>query len=761
MSYPLDTRSDPPTSTLLNGRNPNNDDESPPNLGKNDHGKHTKWIQFPFRRILQVILAIVVVVILISSIVGSVIGIKSYHRLTFPHKAVHASSTKLTDPSKIVKPYFEEHGGDNKLVVKIWHREGSHHPQPSIPPEGYSDLHWRIENEWYDEQRRVRFGGEQGFIKIDDIPQHDWQEIWSLDINNIVISGNRRNVKAEVTLPGAIIHSLATNNRSSLVATFDLIPSRLDANPDVTYHHSSSRPIDLYGPSKPWPITYPFPYNGDSTSALSSFIAHSGIGQSIHVRTMDWRQIRRHRSMGENDQEMQLGFANFIWTKTFVTFAKDYSVYDVESFKSAQNSLTEFKENCAHQEWFWDDCYRTFSKDGHYENLLSIDKENGEKEWKYGPFLTTRLSPSTPKDYLELPQVNIGTLQDPRPEEFKDFTFDWDLTFSSLSPAKLGLARVSRGLDEWAILNMDDSRSAKEYDDHEFGSALLGLSFDPDSRPVSRGIIHGLSVSLRYLAAPLILHYWLTRRTPSGISLLTLTLQSIVDLIAYIVITVLTIDDESIFIFVVVIICFVLIILKQIYLYFKPEFMLSPTLIQFLQTTVPLPTAVRFSLNTVEEKKSYKLDYEFDWKYRILLGSLTFCILRFAPPPPAIVGATRYSDVMHGFGGATHWDPSALKVIHIFRTIQNSFWLVSHFSQIHLNYRQGTFAGSHKITIYFLFISSFLSHSTKIFVFYFGRPQLMQPFTTWDLITLLVSGGMVYQAVRLPVVNQTEIDSID
>lgn len=35
-----------------------------------------------------------------------------------------------------------------------------------------------------------------------------------------------------------------------------------------------------------------------------------------------------------------------------------------------------------------------FARDGHFENMLTIDTAS-TTEWRYGPFLTTRLSPRT------------------------------------------------------------------------------------------------------------------------------------------------------------------------------------------------------------------------------------------------------------------------------------------------------------------------------------------------------------------------------
>jgi len=49
------------------------------------------------------------------------------------------------------------------------------------------------------------------------------------------------------------------------------------------------------------------------------------------------------------------------------------------------------------------ECQRTFDRDGHFENLVIYDAPEATKQWRYGPFLTTRLSPITPDDLLELP----------------------------------------------------------------------------------------------------------------------------------------------------------------------------------------------------------------------------------------------------------------------------------------------------------------------------------------------------------------------
>lgn len=60
------------------------------------------------------------------------------------------------------------------------------------------------------------------------------------------------------------------------------------------------------------------------------------------------------------------------------------------------------------------ECMRQFSHDGHFENLLSITEDGSETKWRYGPYLTSSLSPFKKSDYLRLPgKEDVGHL-DPR-----------------------------------------------------------------------------------------------------------------------------------------------------------------------------------------------------------------------------------------------------------------------------------------------------------------------------------------------------------
>ena len=134
---------------------------------------------------------------------------------------------------------------------------------------------------------------------------------------------------------------------------------------------------------------------------------------------------------------------------------------------------------------------------------------------------------------------------------------------------------------------------------------------------------------------------------------------------------------------------------------------------------------------------------------------------------------------MQGFGGFQHYNSTVLTAIHILAAIRSSIWLTACLSQvslkfpcisftvtdesiqIFLNQRNKSFAGLYALTAYLQFSSLVLSQVTRIFVRWFGRSQVMQPFTIWDIVMLVVSGVTVIQARTLPKVEQIVEETLD
>lgn len=142
--------------------------------------------------------------------------------------------------------------------------------------------------------------------------------------------------------------------------------------------------------------------------------------------------------------------------------------------------------------------------------------------------------------------------------------------------------------------------------------------------------------------------------------------------------------EVSIFAFIVAILGFVAIMLKQLQLAFKPDFRLESVPVAALNRAIPYPVAVRFQPSTSSESRSFELDSRLDWRLRILLCGVTFAILQFAPIP-AFVAAKQYADLLHAFGDTyQHWDEVPLRVAHVLGAMQSAVWLTSRCSQVGL-----------------------------------------------------------------------------
>lgn len=171
------------------------------------HGKYSKWVAFPFRRILHALLAVIALIALGFAMYGSFIGFHAYRKLVFPHRAVHASPATVKDGSRVVKPYFapEVKGGvqSGTLLVKIWFKDGE--KDKSLPAFDESR-----ETDWEDMWRRERQImsmaniGETGYVDdtlLGTKGQGRWVEQYATEISIKDIE-RTEDMVARVTLPG-------------------------------------------------------------------------------------------------------------------------------------------------------------------------------------------------------------------------------------------------------------------------------------------------------------------------------------------------------------------------------------------------------------------------------------------------------------------------------------------------------------------------------------------------------------------------------
>lgn len=153
---------------------------------------------------------------------------------------------------------------------------------------------------------------------------------------------------------------------------------------------------------------------------------------------------------------------------------------------------------------------------------------NSSQLW-YAPFITASLGAPSPKDYVSLSIKNTTSdtgafqcLHSSFERRFADmmyclalpldnFSFDWRITFSTSSPAKLALLNDFSMSRKHGLRpsNMTTHAAATAHEAQEFMNALVGHPFDPSGRPITRGLLRMACNFLSLLSMPLFLYYWM------------------------------------------------------------------------------------------------------------------------------------------------------------------------------------------------------------------------------------------------------------
>jgi hypothetical protein len=179
-----------------------NDDEE-----RDAHGKHTRWIilvpNLSKRQIVRAVLGVLALIIFIAGAIVSAIGVFKYRKLAFPHRAVHASLAHVKDGRNVIVPFFGRDGDAKRvrLVMTVWFREGTKVVEPDSAAED-AKRYWMQDS---GEDQRWWYGG-QGFVMPDPGPQlHQWEAVWTGDLQGMdSLERDARNV-AKVTLPGRVV----------------------------------------------------------------------------------------------------------------------------------------------------------------------------------------------------------------------------------------------------------------------------------------------------------------------------------------------------------------------------------------------------------------------------------------------------------------------------------------------------------------------------------------------------------------------------
>ncbi|KAL7416526.1 hypothetical protein BDY24DRAFT_236329 [Mrakia frigida] len=368
-----------------------------------------------------------------------------------------------------------------------------------------------------------------------------------------------------------------------------------------------------------------------------------------------------------------------------------------------------------------------------------VVEEPSSKRWTYLPFIETDFGGGGPLDVISLPDGNID----------EDFSFDWDISFSSLSPLRIALAYkyIGRpGSDGDIVVPSspeENHRNVLRQDAAEFLNALSGHSFDNDARPLLRFSLRRLSSLLTLASFIITAHYWWSRTTTVGISTVVQVLSSLRAL-GFVVLSARHGTYWSFHLF---------------FFSILAELFVVSSLCGRIEWTWGgiggwVPVGVSRRKATHSERASSRIDATFSWTMRALLFLLFFLFAVLSLPNlPHLISASPSSPPTVGPGSHRNKNGSPVRFL---TPANQSFHLVLFLSQFLLNQRSRTFAGTHKIAAALDLVSELAWNLPIMLSSRWGTWLMMDPLTPWFLVVLGAKSALAYQAWSFETVKQED-----
>ncbi|EKM74896.1 hypothetical protein AGABI1DRAFT_132803 [Agaricus bisporus var. burnettii JB137-S8] len=180
----------------------------------------------------------------------------------------------------------------------------------------------------------------------------------------------------------------------------------------------------------------------------------------------------------------------------------------------------------------WYQCHRNSLKSGVFETEIQVrlpssfgntgttnDRKQWKTEWLYAPYMSATHNATGPKDIVPIP---VDRENFPQTE-----TVNWKLSFSSHRQEKFLLfdAQMYQG----HVYNMTETEPLlqKMQHEHDLNVGIYGHRIGEDAHPRRIIIRDVISVCIRLSCWLLVIHYWYTRTTTTGISRLGTVLMSL------------------------------------------------------------------------------------------------------------------------------------------------------------------------------------------------------------------------------------------
>ncbi|BGO98749.1 Proteophosphoglycan 5 [Rhodotorula toruloides ATCC 204091] len=569
-----------------------------------------------------------------------------------------------------------------------------------------------------------------------------WTLLYSEDVlKDVEVTAKSLKATQRVTLPRSLLSRLLDSSKSQLQASFAMLPSSsTPVDPLLDFHtFRSSRNATYFSRDPLHPLAPLLPGPVDSKDLLKRFLGNAAVTQPLLRRST----VRKGK--GTDGQSAEKKVVQLV-TSSIVTMAKDFAVYDLEGFNASLAERNRFRAlYCARDASSNPACIRSFSTDGHFENLIEFDNSVGgdlsmakRQGWRYGPFLTTRYGLAGPKDLMRV-----------KGNETDDLSFDWHITWTAASPLRLAVSSpFSIAFDAVERDKVDVHEEASSQDFVEIIHSAMGHHVRPGSRPLARVAVRAVGAVAGFLQVPIDAHYWLTRSLSTGISLpfelayITLTASDLARDVIKALIRRPSFFD-SVLLPTILFLISTSILLSQVNLLFGLEW-------QWGGPKGFVPVGLERRRPTHSERASRRADGQLDWRWRVLLVVATAVLLDYGPTLPHILTSS-YTPPS---------DDAAYKLLpRHFLTHDSILFateLLAKLSQAHLSYRLRTFAGTHRISAILVLLHSICDHGPTILTSFFGSWEARPPLYVSDLVAVLPEAVLAWQAVRYPTVKQEE-----
>ncbi|KAL7414892.1 hypothetical protein BDY24DRAFT_369588 [Mrakia frigida] len=445
--------------------------------------------------------------------------------------------------------------------------------------------------------------------------------------------------------------------------------------------------------------------------------------------------------------------------RTWVAMAKDAPVYDLGWFRNGMRGVREREVDCSRlgprQSHEDSSCWRRFSNLGHFESLIAVSHPDSPSEkanatgWRYTPFLTSSMGVVRNQDLVTLPNRTLLPNEDVNSTEVEsDFSYDWEISFSTVSPLKLAIGSDASEMMMNSLA--EDANFLPDGDDWvDTTNSLLGHPSTPRTRPLLRVFLALVIAFLSTATACLDFYYWWTRSLTTGIAIPSRLIDVSFDVLSAFVLLASTSFGDFI---------------SWLGLgYQLALFSIQWSLGLRLEWTWRgpwglIPVRVERRRPTRREKKSSRLDVTgFSWTLRGLLFLATFLVWNYLPTPHLISSPSSLlpppTPNLNPYEGSLFASPFVVSTIN---SLLAPLWISLYVPQLLLNHRSSTFAGSHRLGSILYFVEEVLALVPRLLSVGGEKWESMEPVRVYDVVGLVVVGTMAWQALTLEVVKQEE-----